>query len=173
MQIKRMTKAHFEIVYNLLSEAFIPSELRLKEDMLTCFNNPNYRIWGLIHEDKLCGVLTGFSFENYLFGEYLAISPELRGKGLGKKFFMDIIEKENKPVIIEVERPTNQIATRRIHFYERLGFNLHTYDYYMPKIKGNRGNVPLYLMSYPNMHIEQPAYDKLKREIYQQVYQVK
>ena len=59
----------------------------------------------------------------------------------------EYLKGRKKPVIIEVEWNSSQIAKRRINFYERLGFVLNLYPHYQPPLNPTTDMVELKIMS--------------------------
>ncbi|MEG1886523.1 MAG: GNAT family N-acetyltransferase, partial [Oscillospiraceae bacterium] len=82
--------------------------------------------------------------------EHLATLPKTRGRGHGKQLVEDFLKLSSKPVVLEVELPENDIARRRIGFYERLGFKFNNHEYFQPPFHSDCEPLPLRIMSYPN-----------------------
>ncbi|MMZ64037.1 hypothetical protein D1872_263320 [compost metagenome] len=73
------------------------------------------------------------------------------------------------PIILEVEPPEEEMARRRIGFYERLGFCLNAFDYVQPPLRQNAEELKLLIMSYPSPLTLQQFKDYrpiLYREVY-------
>ena len=73
-------------------------------------------------------------------------------------------------VILEVERPEDEMSRRRIGFYERCGFTLCKQDYLQPPYRKGGEAVPLYLMFIHTESID-GQYTQIRDEIYREVYQ--
>ncbi len=68
-------------------------------------------------------VLMYAELENFIFIDYLFVSKDARGEGLGHKL-IEKLKKKGKPIILEVE-PVNYEDTdseKRLKFYKREGF---------------------------------------------------
>lgn len=87
--------------------------------------------------------------DNFIYIEYLAVTPQDRNKGMGSKIMSTFLKSKNYPVILEAELPTCPIAQRRITFYERLGFR-QLPDRYMQPSYGVVPGVELRLMLFDN-----------------------
>ncbi len=87
--------------------------------------------------------------DNFIYIEYLAVTPQDRNKGMGSKIMSSFLKSKNDPVILEAELPTCPIAQRRIVFYERLGFR-QLPDRYMQPSYGVVPGVELRLMLFDN-----------------------
>lgn len=63
-------------------------------------------------------------FSDFIFIDFLWVSEESRGKGIGRKV-LETLKEKNKPIILEVE-PINENEAdteRRLHFYRKLDFS--------------------------------------------------
>ena len=74
-------------------------------------------------------------------------------------------------IILEVERPEDEMSTRRIAFYQRCGFTLCNQDYLQPPYRKGGKSLPLYLMYAGTDSIDE-QYPEIRDEIYQKVYDV-
>jgi hypothetical protein len=77
-----------------------------------------------------------------------------------------------KPVFLEVEPPSTEIARRRINFYERIGFHLNKFDYLQPALQGGQKPLLLKNMTYPNP-LEEVFFDYCKKIIFENVYGIR
>lgn len=68
-------------------------------------------------------IVTYAEFDDFLFVDYLLVSKEARGEGLGGKIMAQLKQKM-KPIILEVEPVsyTDSDTVKRHRFYEREGF---------------------------------------------------
>ncbi|WP_110114586.1 GNAT family N-acetyltransferase [Bacillus sp. CGMCC 1.16541] len=106
--------------YEKLSKYFPIEELKSKEHIEALLKERG----DIYHKDEgphhvLMYVETG----DFIFVDYLFVSKESRGQGLGQKL-MDKLKEKQKPIILEVE-PVNYEDTdteKRLRFYKRLGF---------------------------------------------------
>lgn len=56
--------------------------------------------------------------EDFCYLEHFAVQPSLRGHGTGSTLLRQLLQRE-KPLILEIELPEDEITCRRKHFYER------------------------------------------------------
>jgi hypothetical protein len=92
-----------------------------------------------------------------------------RNKGYGEKVLKHITQSVELPIILEVEMPDDETSKRRIGFYERCGFVLHTNPYIQPPYRAKDEPLPMYLMTYGKLDMEK-KYQQIKERIYQEVY---
>ena len=59
-----------------------------------------------------------------------------------------------RPIVLEVERPVEEMAKRRISFYQRQGFTLWEKDYCQPPYKPGDDFLPMYLMVHGELDCE-------------------
>nr|WP_239587884.1 GNAT family N-acetyltransferase [Gracilibacillus alcaliphilus] len=68
-------------------------------------------------------VLMFAEFPTFLFIDYVYVSKESRGQGIGHQLF-EKLKQKNKPIILEVEPLdySDSDTSKRLHFYQREGF---------------------------------------------------
>lgn len=165
-----ITASDFTKIYTLIRETFPQEECYPYDFHQKAFQRDDFFGRKLVSEGEIVAFVTGFQRNDYLFLDYFAVDQKLRGQGIGSAFFRSVIEQAQTPVLLEVELPEDQLKTRRIQFYERLGFCLNTYSYKMPEIAPGFGNTPLYLMSYPHA-IPDHTFPALQQDIESHIYQ--
>ncbi len=160
----------FDEVYDLMVTSFPSSERRTYEDQKALLEKENYEIEINRNEDgELLSFMAIWQLETSHFIEHLAVSPLSRGGGVGGKVMKAMMDKSEKPVLLEVEHPENDIAKKRIQFYERLGFHLNTHEYVQPPIQEGEEPLPLHIMSYPHP-IKEEDFSYFKDDIFTQLY---
>lgn len=159
-------------VYEIMDEAFPPTEKRSFEGQKKLLEEKQYRI---IPNYNSLGELSGFiavwSFDTFNFIEHIAVSKQMRGKGIGSTILKSYIRSCNKIILLEVEPPDNEVAVKRIRFYEKLGFNLNSFYYQQPPLQDGFSYIDLKIMSYPEK-ISEVEFLPLKKQIYKTVYKV-
>jgi ribosomal protein S18 acetylase RimI-like enzyme len=163
----------FEQIYEIMEEAFPPSERRPKERQRALLEDPRYR---LLTEEAETGFLLGFlaawEFPDFLFIEHLAVARAARGRGTGGILVRRCLTVAGgKPVYLEVEPPQNEIQRRRVNFYLRLGFALNTFPYEQPPMRPGAAPLPLYVMSHP-APVSQGEFAPVRQKLYHVVYGV-
>jgi len=145
--LKKLDETWFDAMYQIMEEAFPPCERRTKEGQRALFSIPQYEVYGWFQDQTLVAFLDAWDLGEIRFGEHLATGSSLRNKGIGKSLFQEYERLSPKPLVFEVELPDNDLARRRIAFYERLGY--YCYDdvpYYQGSLNGEEEPLPLYLM---------------------------
>ena len=70
------------------------------------------------------GFITYWDFDSFYYVEHFATNPALRNGGYGKRTLEYLCNYLKHPIVLEVERPVEEMAKRRISFYQRQGFTL-------------------------------------------------
>ncbi len=167
-----MQHNEFDEVYDLMVTSFPSSERRSYEDQKALLEKHNYEIETNRNDNgELLSFMAIWQLNTSHFIEHLAVSPLSRGEGVGGKVMKELIEKSEKPVLLEVEHPETEIAKKRIQFYERLGFHLNTHDYVQPPIQAGEEPLPLHIMSYPDP-ISAEEFKIFKNDIFSELYAV-
>ena len=118
------------------------------------------------------GLITYWDFGHFHYIEHFAIAPTLRNGGHGKSVLNHLCQLLKHPIILEVEIPEEEMAQRRINFYQRQGFSLWEEPYQQPPYKVGDNYLPMLLMAYGNLECEKD-FDSVKECIYREVYNVK
>ena len=165
-----LTLDAFDELYQLMETSFPPTERRTKADQRALFSNPAYRVYGVWGEHgTLSAFLAVWDLRDVLFLEHFAVSPTMRGQGLGSKLLAELTHNTQKTVCLEVEPPSTDIATRRIAFYQRNGFSLNTYPYEQPSLAPGQPSIPLMIMTYGGT-ISPNAFRQMQAKLYREVY---
>lgn len=107
--------------YEKLNKYFPVEEMKSKEHMELLLQEKSDVYY---KDESHQHVLMYAEFDTFIFIDYLWVSAETRGQGLGHKL-MEKLKKRNKPIILEVE-PIDYEDTdteKRLHFYHKEGFN--------------------------------------------------
>ena len=171
--IRRIGTEAFDRVYALLEKSFPREEYRPYAGQKALFSDPAYRVYGYSETEggEILGILAVWELKEFLFLEHFAVEPARRNGGIGSRFLRELLEQWEKPAVLEVELPENEIAARRIGFYERCGFTLNRYPYEQPSLGPGRGAVPLWLMTSCGP-LSPEAFPILRDEIYRRVYKI-
>ncbi len=105
----------------------------------------------VLDDNAPIGILFWWDLGEFTFVEHLATSPLVRGGGYGAKILEGLIAESEKPILLEVEHPEDELCRRRIGFYERMGFVLNDHPYRHPSYQQCEGEfVDLMVMTHPN-----------------------
>lgn len=158
----------FNTVFDKMKTAFPYEERRDYSDQKECLKNKYFNFFEIYDGDVAVGFTALWVFENFVFIEHIAIDEDKRGGGYGSKAIELIKEKYNKPLILEAEAPVTEQQIKRIKFYNRLGFNVNSFNYTQPSYHGDEG-VPLLILSYPNKLTDE-EFDEFLKETRREVY---
>ena len=103
---------------------------------------------GLLDGSAFVGDMLYWETPDFRYIEHFCILPALRGQRYGSRALSML--PNDRPVILEIDPPVDEIAIRRKGFYERCGFTANPYPHVHPAYhKGIRGH-DLVLMSRPD-----------------------
>lgn len=159
----------FNDIWKIFEESFPQDECRNLKDQKELLKESRYNLNPVYDGGEIIGFTAIWNLENFTYIEHFAIKKELRGKGYGSKIIKDVISKNNKLIILEVEKPETDEAIRRIEFYKRLGFHINNYEYIQPPYDKDKRYVPLVIMSFPNK-IDMSEFIKIRDDLYKKVY---
>ena len=164
---------HYQFMENLLIAAFPPEEYReLKELREYTDRTGNFYNNIIFDNETPVGFITYWDFNDFYYVEHFAIDPTLRNGGYGKKTLDYLCKELDRPIVLEVEMPVEEMAKRRINFYQRQGFVLWDKEYKQPPYKPGDDFLPMYLMVFGNLQCEQD-FEIIKNKIHKEVYNVK
>jgi GNAT superfamily N-acetyltransferase len=165
-----MDVKEFDGVYRLLENSFPLDEYRPYEEQKALLEEPAYRIYVLRNETRqMAAMMAVWELETVSFVEHFAVDPALRGKGLGASMLEQVRLLLEKPACLEAELPENEIACRRLRFYQRNGFFVNDYPYMQPPISKGRKPVPLKILTY-GRPVSQEEFEKIRAVLYSRVY---
>ncbi|HBV24253.1 MAG TPA: GNAT family N-acetyltransferase [Jeotgalicoccus sp.] len=167
--LERLDKNEFERLYALMDESFPPAEIRDFKGQQMLLDKPDYNVYVLRENGEILAFFAEWVNKKYRFVEHLAVNEKYRSQGLGSKTLQAYNALSSKPVILEVEPPEDEIQRRRIKFYERNGFHLSSYSYIQPVINEGHEQVPLVLMTYPEL-LDNDTLAEVKNWLDQTVY---
>jgi ribosomal protein S18 acetylase RimI-like enzyme len=167
--LRVMHKDEFPRVYRLIEMSFPPEEYRPYEEELALFDCPNHTTLVIETDGLLQAFVSEWILRDTRFVEFLAVSPDARGSGLGTEIMREYLNRSTSCIVLEVEAPESLIAQRRVAFYERLGFTLSDIHYIQPALRENSPLVQLQLMYYPH-ELSREALLEVKRDVLETVY---
>ena len=112
-------------VIALYETAFPQNERRETDELIRLIDNcPEFHFNVFADGEQFIGFFSTWEWPDFRYGEHFAVCPSHRGGGIGTQILKSIADADNRPMIIEVEPPFDDIARRRIEFYRRNGFRL-------------------------------------------------
>lgn len=160
----------YPFVENLLHESF--PEVERRDDDMQRYNtdfNPSFTCYFIKDNDVPVGLITVWNLGGFYYLEHLVTSPAVRNKGYGRKVMDKIRESFPGVIVLEVERPEEEMSIRRIGFYKRCGFLLCEKDYMQPPYRKGGEGLPLYLMFAGADSIDDD-FERIRDRIYKEVY---
>lgn len=167
-----MKHTTFDEIFTVMEASFPVSEFRTYEDQQALLEIPQYQLITEVNSDGMViAFMACWEFPILRFVEHLAVDPNIRGGGVGKKMMTDYISQSDKPVVLEVELPDGEVEQRRIGFYERLGFHLNSFKYVQPPLREGQADLPLQIMTYP-VALNEEKFNLFRETLYSKVYKV-
>lgn len=160
----------FDSFWEIMTESFPENERKTSEEYIKQLRNEHFAI--KLQTDtsaNIQGFIGYWQLDGRLFVEHFAVSSKYRNQGLGGTIFSRFLESTTLPVVLEVEPPQDELARRRIKFYERFGFVLNSFPYLQPSYHPGGNAVELRLMTNDNK-LTEVQFRSLRDEIYQTVY---
>ena len=162
MELERITNIQhplYQEAMNLYKISFPYHEQRELISQSQLLNQDEYHFDVICDDGNFVGEVLYWSIENLLYIEHFCILPTMRNKQYGQRVLALLQE---KPLVLEIDPPKDEISLRRKAFYERCGFSENRYHHIHPPYhKGNLGH-ELVIMSSPRILTER-EYDVFNR----------
>ncbi len=168
MELTRLSTEHFENAYAIMQASFPADECRPYQAQKALFQNPDFRMYGLIDGD-IKALVTVYDLGSILFIEHFAVNEPYRNQGLGAQSLRELRHSASKMICLEVELPETPIARRRLAFYQRNGFFLNDYPYLQPPLAPGQNPVPLKLMT-SGRPISEAEFGQVRALLYKKIY---
>lgn len=172
IQFYRVTDARHpavDMIQQLYEEAFPFHERRTSVQLLQLLNEPGMEMLAITNEEQYIGFAIVWKLGEWHYLEHFAIAAIHRSKKYGSAVIKQLIAYAENRLVLEVEPPHDDIALRRIGFYERLGFTVSPFTYRQPPYRKGEDFVPMLLMSIPAFDNE-AIFDSVVTQIQSEVY---
>ena len=168
--LKPMELHEFDAVYALMQQSFPREEYRSYEGQRALLEDATYTVY-LAHDKagEVVALAAVWELGEFTLLEHLAVSPSLRCGGLGSRMLSELADTVSGRLFLEVELPENDLARRRIGFYERNGFCYNEYPYEQPPLSEDHPAVPLRIMTRGGA-IDDATFAALRDTVYRHVY---
>ncbi len=128
--------------------SFPAHEQRETPSQTAILTHPDYHFTAILDGSAFVGDMLYWETPDFRYIEHFCILPALRSQRYGSRALSML--PNDRPVILEIDPPVDEIAIRRKGFYERCGFTANPYPHVHPAYhKGIRGH-DLLLMSRPD-----------------------
>lgn len=149
----------FAVCFSLYETSFPVWERRGLAEQLRLLAEPDYHCEAVTADGTFVGLLCWWALDTGCYVEHLATAPALRGHGLGAEI-MRAMQARHTSMVLEIDPPEDEISRRRLGFYQRLGFVVNDYDYRQAAYRLGMEDVPLRLLSWPEMLANPPAWEQ-------------
>lgn len=140
----------------LYEEAFPVAERRDAEQLRKLIREKPEMFFNAVECDgELSGLFVYWKFEEFYYLEHLAVYPEMRNKKIGQQVLDYIAAHLSGLRLLEAEPADTEIASRRVNYYRRNGYEVLNDQYRQPSYCACGYAMSLWLMG------NQPT-DKLK-----------
>lgn len=151
----------------LYRRSFPAHELRLWPDQQAVMNDPLYHFGLCLLDGALAGLILYWDFGAYIYVEHFCVEPSMRGHGLGTLILVKLAKK-GKPIILEIDPLTDDVAVRRKGFYERCGYVANGFAHVHPPYQAANNGHALIVMSHPRA-LSQAEFDTFTVDLREKV----
>lgn len=148
--------------YEKLNQYFPIEEMKSREHMESLLKE----LPDIYHKDEgPYHVLMYAELDKFVFVDYLFVSKDARGQGLGHKL-IERLKQKGKPIILEVEpvRYEDSDTEKRLHFYKREGFEHARSIGYMTRSLSTKENFEMEILYWaPDGETEEMIFEAMKK----------
>lgn len=171
MELIRITDSHDPLLIGVpaLYESAFPSVARIpSEKLLQLIDQyPQMKFNIITVRGKFCGMAIVWDLDKFRYLEYFAMLPHFRCQGIGTEVLGELCRQSSQPIVAEVEPPESDIQRRRIAFYRRNGFHVHSQH---PSIlNGFHKDNPLWLIASQPLQDSDACQHEIIRAVYSRV----
>ncbi len=143
------SESGFCACWQLYEAAFPYAERRSLDCQRAAMANAAFHCLRLEQGGVFAGILFCWMSPAFIYVEHLAISPEMRGQGIGHQA-LELICGQGIPIILEIEPVDDAATERRWRFYRSAGFHRLPYHHLQPLYHNGDTPMVLELLSYPH-----------------------
>lgn len=136
--------AAFQEIY---AGSFPVFEQRTETQQQAAFSSAEYCLTAYTENGTLTGFMAYWTFGEYVYVEHFAMSPTVRGKGLGSRALEEFVTGNPRTVLLEIDPVTDAVSAARLRFYERCGFHANGYRHIHPPYREGYAGHPLVVLS--------------------------
>lgn len=160
---------HFRRVWEIYQYSFPLFEQRTFEHQLTAFKSNIYHMDAYLDKNEVVGFIGYWIFPDYAYIEHYAMAEEMRGQGYGTLILRDfLLRMKGKIVVLEIDPVVDEVSTRRLHFYQKLGFRESPFRHQCPSYQPDAVEGELWVLTYP-VTVDCDFYDMFYRDLHRVV----
>lgn len=160
MRLVRLRRSNDEMFNNameLYKMSFPAHEQRKPSSQAKIMGSKEYQFNLIYEEGQFVGILLCWEAEDFIYVEHFCIHPEMRNKRYGQRA-LELLNRQGKTVILEIDPPADNISIHRKGFYERAGYKENVYEHIHPPYHKAYSGHRLVVMSYPR-ELTEPEYN--------------
>lgn len=167
IRITQSNDSRLEDLICLYQDAFPEEERRETAQLKKLIETEeNMLMHAVEYDGELAGLCIFWNFGNFTYLEHLAVFPHLRNKKIGQQILNWIETSVPGLRLLEVEPADNEMASRRIGYYERNGYKILNRDYIQPSYKSAEDACTLWIMGNQESGDLETHIEQIKKHVY-------
>ncbi len=166
--------SNYPWVESLLIGSFPEDERReMAAQRINVDDEPRFHCCLAEDDGRPVGLLCYWDFGAFCYCEHFATDPSVRNCGYGSRILLSVLERIERPMVLEVEMPDDEMSRRRIEFYRRQGLRLwEGVEYVQPPYRNGGNSLPMLLMATSGLDESRDAAEVI-RCIHRHVYGIR
>lgn len=156
---------------DLFESAFPDEERPPFEELKKRNHNFHFLVATNDEDEEPVGILTYWTFPDFIYVEHFAIDEDLRDRGFGKAVFLLFLSQHTEQVVLEVELPHDEVSEHRVEFYASMGLYQNGFPYTQPSYYGDDTHIPMLIMS--KFELDEDEFHEVENTLYTEVYGVR
>lgn len=153
-------------IHEAYCSTFPVEERRNENQFQQLFSNKKALVFSLVNGIDNIGYLIGWEMSYFIFVEHFEVFPEYQNQKFGSEILKELYRKYSKIILESEPENLNEIAKRRLNFYQKNGFSILKENYLQPPYENGKNPVQLWLLG----NFQPENLDRIQEEIYDIVY---
>lgn len=131
VRISANDKHDNELINALYDISFPDHEQRSYAGRAALLPLEQYYLYKITDNNQFVGFIGGWAIDAFFYIEHFAIDQHIRGAGYGQKSLTALCQLYPQ-IVLEIDPLVDEVAKKRLHFYEKNGFVRNDYVHHHP-----------------------------------------
>ena len=163
-RVASMADPMFAAFHELYYAAFPDYQRREHADKAATFRQPAYCLDAWSADGEFAAFMSWWNFPDMRYVEHLAVDQAKRSLGIGQKMLEAWLPMAETPAVLEIDPVVDELTSRRLAFYQRVGFVENNIKHTVPSLIERSVATPGELLTWPRPFSPE-EYDRLQEHL--------